>query len=98
MTQTERGSIDALAKRFEDFMGMYMEDRREDRKVFMETHDTVITLKSEMRECRKDIDKHDKDIEELKAQPGKKWSAVVGAMIGSVVGAVFGAFSNIFKQ
>jgi hypothetical protein len=91
MTQKEQSGLGALTQRFDDFIGMY----KEDRKVFMETHDTVIGLKTESENTKRDVARNTEDIEELKSQPAKRWHSAVYALIGAAAGAIVGALSNL---
>ena len=93
MTQQEVKSMGALTQRFDDFIGMY----KEDRKVFMETHDTVIGLKTESENTKRDVARNMEDIEELKGQPGKRWQSAVYAFIGAIAGAIIGALTGFIN-
>jgi uncharacterized protein YcfJ len=95
MTQQEIRDVSALAQRFDDFIGMY----RDDRKMNAETHDAVVALKTDAENTKETVKKNCEDIEELKSQPGKQWSgaktALIAAIIAGIVGVVIGALSKL---
>ena len=92
MTQVETRQIVEVGQQLQDFISMY----REDRKTNLETHDTVIALKTEQKTMQKCLDAHGIEIKEIKDAPSKRHDALSISIIAAIVAAVISGLIAFF--